>query len=276
MKTPVASLIISVYNNTRALRAVLDSVGMQSVREVEVIVSEDAEHASMREFLESYAANSPLTIVHMTQPDQGWRKNRALNRAVAAASSPYIIMIDGDCVLHPRFVEFHMKLSQRGYVVAGKRVKLNEALSDVLLADRWALGRMPSMLRPYLWGFRRPKPLFIEEGFFLNPSGILGFIPRMRGMSQLKGCNMSFYRDDLVAINGFDEEYVLPAIGEDIDITWRMLRNGCHLRSARNLAVQYHLYHKENWTDQSVNEQIMARNKQADRFVCQQGISQYL
>ena len=39
---------------------------------------------------------------------------------------------------------------------------------------------------------------------------------------------------------------------------------GCELFSMRNLAVEYHLYHKENWTDQSVNVAMMNK-KIADK-----------
>lgn len=275
METPAASLIISVYSNTSALGAVLHSVYEQTFSNIEVIVSEDAQHDHMQRFIEEYPTPPNRKIVHMTQSDEGWRKNMALNRAIAAASTPYIIIIDGDCVLHPRFVEFHMRLAQRGYVVGGKRVKLNKKLTDFLLSNPNKIDKIPSMLRPYLFGFKNDKPAFLEEGFFLSPSRILGFIPHLRKMTQLKGCNLSFFRDDIIAINGFDEQYVSPAIGEDIDLTWRFLRNGCKLRSARNLAVQYHLYHKENWTQQQHNIEIMEHNRRADKYICDRGINQY-
>ena len=84
---------------------------------------------------------------------------------------------------------------------------------------------------------------------------------------------MSFSKAAIEAINGFDEEYILPAIGEDIDLTWRFLAAGFRMVSARNLAVQYHLYHKENWTDQSENIQIMERKQRANEYICKQGLN---
>lgn len=45
--------------------------------------------------------------------------------------------------------------------------------------------------------------------------------PELRTMSQLKECNMSMYKDAIVSINGFDEDFFRPAIGEDIDLVWR-------------------------------------------------------
>ncbi len=90
-------------------------------------------------------------------------------------------------------------------------------------------------------------------------------------MSQLKGCNMSFSKEAIYSINGFDEDYIRPAIGEDIDITWRFNKAGYPLKSLRNLAVQYHLYHKENWIDQEENIIIMEQKKRENLYICKNG-----
>ena len=49
-----ATLIISVYKDTRALRAVLDSLKQQTEQDIEVIISEDGEDAQMAEFVAQY------------------------------------------------------------------------------------------------------------------------------------------------------------------------------------------------------------------------------
>jgi len=113
---------------------------------------------------------------------------------------------------------------------------------------------------------------FYEEAFYINPDGILGFIPKLRTMHQLKGCNMSFFREAIESINGFDEDYQLPAIGEDIDLTWRFQGIGYKLFSLRNLAVQYHLHHKEGWSDQSENEAKMELKQRQHKYICENGL----
>lgn len=50
MKSYKASVIISVYNNTEALKVVLDSLGQQTENNFEIIISEDAEHETMKAF----------------------------------------------------------------------------------------------------------------------------------------------------------------------------------------------------------------------------------
>lgn len=265
-----ASVIISVYKNTDALRAVLDSLAVQSEKDFEIIISEDGQSQEMSRFVHTYSFKNPY--LHLTQPDEGWRKNRALNRAIMAAKSAWLIFIDGDCVLHPRFIEHHLLLSSPKAIVAGKRVKLNRSLSTLLQNNPKDYMSVTRVLRQCLWGSKSGNG-FIEEGFFISRHSLLGFIPALRRMYQLKGCNMSFSKAAILEINGFDEDYIRPAIGEDIDLTWRFIAAGYHLVSARNLAVQYHLYHKENWTDQGENIRIMEEKQKRNEYICRNGIN---
>lgn len=265
-----ASVIISVYNNTQTLQAVLDSLKYQTEKNFEIIISEDAAHQHMQEFCNTYPFLN--SFQHLTQPDMGWRKNRALNNAIKAAQSDWLIFIDGDCVLHPRFIEYHLRLSGPKNIVAGKRVKLNQQLSDLLLEDVSNYKKIERVLFKTFLKRKRDGNRYIEEGFFIGPNSFLGFIPRLRQMHQLKGCNMSFSKTAIEMINGFDEDYTLPAIGEDIDLVWRFQAAGYRLISARNLAVQYHLHHKENWSDQSQNIRIMEQKKKKNEYICLHGL----
>lgn len=265
------SLIISVYKDVSSLRTVLEGLRFQRYKEYEIVVSEDGESEEMRAFLQGYSHTNP--IVHLTQPDVGWRKNQALNSAIRASGGDYLIFIDGDCVLHHRFVENHVRFAGRKKILAGKRVKLGPAFTTLFKENIEDLPSLERKVEKEKGAMRRDGAKFYEEAFYINPDGLLSFIPKLRRMHQLKGCNMSFFREDIERINGFDEDYTLPAIGEDIDLTWRFKGIGYPLFSMRNLAVQYHLYHRENWTDQSTNLQLMERKMGLRQYVCQNGLN---
>lgn len=264
------SLVISVYKNTEALKVVLDGLRFQSYQNFEVVITEDGESEAMALFVNQYDQTRPL--LHLTQPDEGWRKNKALNNAIRKSTGDYLIFIDGDCVPHHAFIENHIRLAEPKGIVAGKRVKLGPAYSRLLLDG---IGALPMLERRFVREFSKMRSdgvKFYEEGFYFNPEGLLSFIPKLRTMTRLKGCNMSFYRSAIEEINGFDEDYKLPAVGEDADLTWRFKGLGYHLVSARNLAVQYHLDHKENWTDQSENRLLMESKMMSRAFVCKNGL----
>ncbi len=266
------SLIISVYKDIESLRIVLEGLKFQSYKEFEIVISEDGLYERMREFISQY--NHPNQIRHITQPDVGWRKNQALNNAVKSCRGDYLIFIDGDCILHHKFVENHVRFASPKRILAGKRVKLGPAYSEFFKKNIHKLPELEKLAWKEGNRILQNGAKFFEEIFYINPSGLFGFIPRLRKMNQLKGCNMSFYRQAIETINGFDEDYVLPAIGEDIDLTWRFQGMGYKLFSMRNMAVQYHLYHKENWTNQSLNIQMMKGKMEKKKFICTNGLVQ--
>lgn len=264
-----ASLIIAIYDNVRFLKVILDSLQFQTEKDFEIIIAEDGENATVKEFISKYPFGQSWQ--HLTQKDEGWRKNKAMNTAIRAAKSDWLIFIDGDCVLHNRFIEMHLRYANENYILAGKRVKLDEVSSTLLIEDISNINQLQcQLIRKLVIG--KGKIRNIEEGIFISPDGPLGFIPKLRKLNNLKGCNMSFSKKAIYAINGFDEEYILPAIGEDFDLTWRFASAGFTYKSVRNLAVQYHLYHPENWVDTVENMKICNRNQLTNKYVCENGL----
>lgn len=253
-----ACLIISVYKNVDALRCILDNLKHQTEQDFEIIISEDGQSQEMKTFVESYPFRQPYQ--HLTQPDEGWRKNRALNRAIRASHCNWLIFIDGDCVLHPRFIEMHVRYANPQYVLAGKRIKLNIVKSALLLTYQsfsiWPLWFFPQGCR------------HIEDGFFFPFAKWL-----RRPIHHLIGCNMSMSKQVLEQINGFDEQYIYPTVGEDTDIEWRLQAIGVQIYSLRNLAVQYHLYHPCNYDTERQDNVLIFERKQAHReIIAKQGL----
>lgn len=269
MKSYKASLIISIYDNTTFLRAVLDSLALQTETDFEVIISEDGCRPAVADFVRRYPFQND--VQHLVQEDIGWRKEMALNKAIRAARADRLVFIDGDCVLHPRFMEWHIRWAEEGTVLAGNRIKLPPRLSRRLLSDtKGFLPRLPlAILRTALT--RSEHLRHAEEGFYFSPAGFPGCLLRHRRIS-LIGSNMSFSKSAIETINGFDENYVKPAIGEDADLNWRFRQAGFRFRSLRNFAVQYHLHHPEIWHDQSENTAYFEAKKARGEYVCKNGL----
>lgn len=263
MKT---SLIISIYNNVKFLQLVLESIKYQTDKNFEIIISEDGQSEEVKNFISSYTFDQ--NIIHCTQVDKGWQKNKALNNAIKASNGDWLIFIDGDCLLHPRFVEYHKKMANDNVILAGKRLKLSAKLSYKIMDNPQLIKRISWLVASNFWKAGR----YFEEAIFIHPKSICGWITKTRSIKQLKGCNMSFSKEAIYAINGFDEDYILPAIGEDIDLVWRFKRAGYQIQSVRNIAVMYHLHHKENWHSQEENKQKMAAKKEQDAYICKNGL----
>lgn len=264
---PRATVIISIYRDTEALEVILYALEQQTESDFSVVVSEDGMAPEVSAFLAQ--RNSPLHIQHLQQEDKGFRKNRALNRAVLAAPSDLLIFIDGDCVPHREFVRAHLRYAKRGLVNCGRRVNLGPKFSTALRAE-------PSRLRElsHIWTYVGHAYEFLRDGI---KNYELGFYapwlqPLMRKDTAILGCNFSLHRDDLLAINGFNEEYQSPGLGEDTDIEVRLRRNGASVRSNKLIALQYHLYHPKAYLVSKQNRALLKLAREGGSVYCTQGL----
>src|SRR5918999_6151374 len=133
-RVPSTSLVVTTYNWEAALDLVLRSVLRQSRLPDEVLVADDGSGAATAELIARHAARFPVPLRHVWHEDLGFRLTAIRNRALAAARGPYVIMLDGDMVLHPKFVASHLAFARPGWYVQAGRVLLREAATRRLLA----------------------------------------------------------------------------------------------------------------------------------------------
>ena len=267
------SVIISVYKNTQALKSVLDSLSLQTYLPDEIIISEDANSQEMQTFIKYY--KSSLNILHITQKDEGWRKNKALNNAIRTAKNEYLIFIDGDVVPHPRFIEGHLTHKRKKRVCAGKRVELGPQYSKKLINGTLSISQLTQTFLFRIYSIHRDGARHYEDGIYLQPtSWIYKNIIQKKVISYLIGCNFSCYKEDIKSINGFNEDYIHPAIGEDVDINWRFRAAGIEVISCRNIANVYHLWHRKGFgsAEGKINNIILKNNFDKNRFICLNGL----
>ena len=103
------SLIVSTYNRPDALRVCLDSVKHQTILPYEVIIGDDGSRSETADTIKEISRNFPVPIKHVWHEDNGFRLAMMRNKSVAASSGDYIIEVDGDVFLHPKFIEDHLR-----------------------------------------------------------------------------------------------------------------------------------------------------------------------
>ena len=265
---PASTLIISVYKNVEFLKVILNALAFQTHLPDEIIISEDGNSLEMADFIAHYETDLPLK--HSTQEDHGWQKNKALNSAIKRATFEYLIFIDGDCVLHPKFIENHLKLAHPKEIQAGKRIKLGPSYSAIVKSE--PLTSFERRIWKETSSIKKDGAKFYEEAIYIPLNGFTKPIIRLAGISSIKGCNFSCYRNALIDINGFDEDYIRPAIGEDIDLVWRFKGLGYKICSIKHFAVQYHLDHPESWISQEENSALMKSKQSSKLYRCYNGL----
>lgn len=236
------SVIVSFYNKIDYLKLVLAGFEIQSHKNFELIIADDGSEEKVVKEIESFASDYPFRIKHIWQEDKGFRKNKILNQAILASESDYLIFIDGDCIPHSFFIEGHLEYKSPGLAFTGRRVNLSQKITDLLtpqkVRERFLEKNFYLLAEDGLFG----KSVDVEKGIYLRNKFLRNwFNKKSRG---LLGCNFSLHKKDILAINGFDERYEAPSIGEDSDVQFRLELNGIKIKSLNHIAVQYHLYHK--------------------------------
>lgn len=267
MMTGKITVIVSVYNHFNWLRLILDALAMQSDTNFEVVIADDGSSEETVAAIADYISIHPeLKVRHSWHEDKGWRKNQALNSAVRMSDGEYLVFIDGDCIPHPRFVEDHRRLARRGVLMGGRRVETSPNVSALI--ESWEMLEFDFFnraRREMLKGDRKVSQLkrTLRYPFLLGlPLGV-----KKQG---ILGANFGIYKDELLAVNGFDERYVDPGTGEDCDIELRCRNNGMKALKASHYALMLHRCHDRlDWSSEN-NKRLYreAREKRLTATPC--------
>lgn len=272
------SVIVAVYKDVEALELIIESLKNQTYKNFEVIIAEDGKDEKMQTFIESI---KDLDIKHTTQEDIGIRKTRSLNNGIIASEGEFLIFIDGDCIPYSTFIESYVKISQDGFIISGRRVNLGPKYSKKLRNKIISpLELEKTFLLRYIFISQDCKEGHSEDGFYFSPDGWIynKFIKNRKASTSILGCNYACFKKDIIAINGYDEGYGETAIGDDTDLEWRFKALGCKIKSAKNVANVFHLYHSRsfrNRIDTNKYLEIFKENKLNNKFICTFGLSSH-
>ena len=259
-----ATLIVSTYNRPDALTLCLESILHQNILPSEVIIGDDGSTEETRKVINRYQKKFPVPLIHVWQEDKGFRLAKARNKCLAKASYEYIIQIDGDLILHRDFVKDHLAFAQKGFYIKGGRVNITQQLTQKLCQR----GRYfhPNIFTPGLT--RRENSLHM-------PAIARYLAPRRKTKPSL-GCNMSYWKEDAVLANGYDEFFVGWG-GEDFDFAMRLFHLGRKKLALKFAGIVFHLWHNDVHMENR-EKNFDYYDAQVDKKVtrCEQGLDQYL
>ena len=238
-------IIISTYNSPRFLRLTLLSLLGQERRPDVVTVADDGSGPETAEVIRTFAAEHPdLAPRHVWHEDAGFRKNVILNKATATSTADHLIYTDGDCLMSPGFVARHRALVGPKSFAAGSLIRLPAAptaamTEDMVLSgkfhDRAWLREVGAFDRTTTWLKSMPLPHPLQATLDrIYPIGVTWM-----------GSNTSALRQNILAINGFDESMAYG--GGDKEFGIRLSNSGVKGRHLRFTAPVVHLDHARGY-----------------------------
>ena len=263
------TLIIAVYNAVRYLEYIFAALQRQSMMDFEVIVADDGSGPDIKSLVDRSRRHVSFPILHLWQPDEGFKKNAMLNKAITASETEYLVFIDGDCVPHHHFIKDHWIHRKENSLLCGRRVNFSKQVADKLTVDDFRTGRFETMSLNILFDGFMARSSNLEDAIRIESPVLRRILHRNK--ARILGCNFSTHKRLLEQVNGFNEEYQAPGLGEDSDIAFRVELVGARLATLRYLAVLYHLYHPVTVVGE-VNKRIFERVIAAREAVCRRGL----
>lgn len=262
------SLLITTYNRPDALAHVLQSAMQQKYLPDEIVVADDGSTEDTAKVVQAAAQQSPIPIRHVWQPDEGFRAAQSRNRALAVATGEYIIMIDGDMLLHPDFIADHLLIAQKGVWVQGSRVLMSHELTERILAQDLP---NPCVFSGSLDGIEK------KHATWRCPAVSKWWAKWLsKSKKSVKTCNLAVFREDALRVNGFNNEFVGWG-REDDEFVARLHHAGVKRANLRWAGVAYHLWHKES--DRAflpANEQLLQDTLSKKSTRCENGVNVFL
>lgn len=258
------SLITPTYNWPEALELLLLSLKNQSILPNEVIIADDGSKEETKKLIQKFQSDFPIPIIHVWHQDYGNQKPMIMNKAIAKAKYDYIIEIDGDIIMHKDFVKDHLTYAEKGYYLFGSRVNIQASFLKTLFEKKIIhFGFFAEGIKKRTRTVRFPLFMKFAES-------------HEERSRKLRGCNMSFWKEDFIKINGFNEGLVGWGI-DDSEMIQRLHNIGIKGKRLKQTAIAYHIYHKEqDKNNLEINHQIEKETTEKKIVFIEKGINKYL
>ncbi len=258
------SLVTPTYNWPNALELLLLSIKNQTVLPDEVIIADDGSNDETTKLITLFQQDFPVPLHHIWHLDNGNQKPKIMNKAIASAKHDYIIEIDGDIIMQKNFVKDHLANAQKGLYLFGSRVNIKQPIIKQLFKNK-------SISFNFFSKGIKNRTRTVRLPFFMQ------FEKNHKTRSRkLRGCNMSFWKEDFIKINGFNEALVGWGI-DDSEMIQRLHNIGIEGKRLKQCAITYHIYHKEqSKKDYNINNAIEIETTEKKLTFIEKGINQYL
>lgn len=203
VKLPKCSVIICSYNGASTVESCLRSMEKLQYPDFEVVFVDDGSKDSTQEIVAKFP-----WVRNIKQKNMGL--SYARNVGMHAATGEIIVYTDSDC----------------------------EADED------WLYYIALTMVRNRHFGGVGGPNLIPDEGSWvadcvgLSPGGPTHVMVDDRTAEHVPGCNMAFWRDAAIEINGFDPQF--RAAGDDVDFIWRLQHRGLAIGFAPSAQVWHY------------------------------------
>ena len=252
------SVIVTVYNRLEYARNMLICLMNQEEQPYELIFSDDGSSEELMDYIGDLVNNCRFKIKHIKHADLGFRKTRICNLGVKESEGDYLLFIDQDVIFNNGLIkEVKGKIKKEHFVMGHP--------SFISREKKEAIQPMVKLNMDFDKILERIDSSDIDEveKYFKKDriNNILYNIKLRRRGAKMAGLLFGMYKDDYIAINGYDENYKGWGY-EDDDLCNRMYAYGLKSTLLKFEKYQIHMWHGEDPSKRkSLNEEYYSKRK---------------
>jgi glycosyltransferase involved in cell wall biosynthesis len=234
MPQPEIAVLVSSFERPAHIQRVLASIAAQRgvAGAFEVIVTDDGSRDETPRLVRQFAASATFPVRFITHPHDGFHIARCRNEGVQASIAPYLLFLDGDCMIPPDHLRAHLDCRREGFALAGYPIYLNQSISEQITPAQAQKG-----------GYQRHVSIFQKlEMRWRHLRAQLYTLTNSPTRPKLLGGNLGIARADYQRINGYDENFRGWGC-EDDDLRMRLVASGIRVASIAWWTHTYHLWH---------------------------------
>lgn len=207
MKKEKISVIVTLYNRLEYARNMIISLLNQTLIIDELIFADDGSRDDVVDVISDLIEKCPFSIIHVYQEDIGFRLARSRNNGARVATGEFLIFLDQDVILPDDFIEKLYNNRKKKRILSSRGIlsyeNQKEEIQKILINSNEI---NYSKLYTDIVTERQDSEIrkFIKKDILYK--WLYRFKIRSRG-AKIAGLIFALYKDDYIAINGFDDKF---------------------------------------------------------------------
>ena len=233
------SVVIAVFNHSEILRKSLLCASGQADYIDEIVISDDGSSEDVLQVIKDAAPQLNCATTYVRQQDLGFRLARSKNNGIRHSTGDYLIFIDQDLIYTKGYIKTFIGHRRKRQFIVSYPIRLDEKTSVAITNDAIRKGRFDQYL-----SFNQKKVVyrqFIKDGW---EHGLRTIVGNSKHKPKLRGGCFAANREDLLSVNGFDENFIGWG-NEDDDLGRRFYCSGIIGKNYFWNEFPLHLYHPE-------------------------------